>query len=253
MKITSFFSIFRIVGIYLTVLLGLNMSSLAQDFISIDSTTIEPNFSTNCTQIIGDTMFMGGSFNYFGYRTGSFVPVNIQTGELRNRPLPQVSGHVIAAVEDGNGGWFIAGNFTHVGKVKQSYLAHLKSDFTLDTTWKPTFFRDNDREILIASIARYQNKLYIYGTFDKVNGIDRNNFVCLNTTNGQPTEWTLTLAPFNNINGLKVLKDKLYIFGGFFEVNSFPRNSLAVFDAATGDILPEFLSTDGGFFYHRTR
>ena len=50
--------------------------------------------------------------------------------------FPRVAGSVFAVTSDGKGGWYMGGDFTHVGGVPRRYLAHVRSDHTLDA-WSP--------------------------------------------------------------------------------------------------------------------
>ncbi|MGA9761100.1 MAG: PQQ-binding-like beta-propeller repeat protein [Gaiellaceae bacterium] len=66
----------------------------------------------------------------------NFVLVDAKTGKVYYPP--DVRGGVVeSAVTDGRGGWYIAGNFTRVGKVKRPGLAHLNPDGTLDRAFMP--------------------------------------------------------------------------------------------------------------------
>src|SRR5258706_9163117 len=58
----------------------------------------------------GDKVFIGGTFNYIGPSTGSFVTTDASTGAAL-QPLPLVAGDVYTMVADGSGGWYIGGRF----------------------------------------------------------------------------------------------------------------------------------------------
>ena len=59
----------------------------------------------------GSTLYLGGSFDYVGPFTGSFVAVDAASGQLDSTWL-KVSGAVNASAADGSGGWFIGGSFS---------------------------------------------------------------------------------------------------------------------------------------------
>jgi trimeric autotransporter adhesin len=57
----------------------------------------------------------------------------------RGARWPTVAGgSVSAAIPDGSGGWYIAGEFSHVGGVRRDGLAHIRSDRSVDRKWKPS-------------------------------------------------------------------------------------------------------------------
>jgi hypothetical protein len=67
-----------------------------------------------------DTLYIGGTFGYVGPHTGSGVVLSSESGAV-NPAFPQVEGgDVLAVAADGSGGWFIGGDFTHVGGVPAS-------------------------------------------------------------------------------------------------------------------------------------
>ncbi len=68
--------------------------------------------------------------------TRNFVLVDAKTAEVFYPPDVR-GGSVDSVVADGHGGWYIAGSFTRIGKVKRPGLAHLNPDGTLDHAFMP--------------------------------------------------------------------------------------------------------------------
>ncbi|MGH9008993.1 MAG: hypothetical protein ACRDYF_04000 [Acidimicrobiia bacterium] len=62
--------------------------------------------------------YLGGTFDQVGPNTGFGVGLDPATGALALGGA-KVNGHVHAAVPNGRGGWFIAGDFTRVGPVSR--------------------------------------------------------------------------------------------------------------------------------------
>ena len=78
-------------------------------------------------------LYVGGTFDHVGPRTGPGVPLDISTASPMTG-FPRVEGSypftpfVYAAVSDGKGGWFIGGTFITVGGQGRQKLAHIASD-----------------------------------------------------------------------------------------------------------------------------
>ena len=112
---------------------------------------------------------LSGSFTQVGPYTGSAVLTNAATGAV-DATMPKVNGDVYVTAPDGSGGWYVGGYFDAIDTVKILNLAHIKSDKTVDRTWKPN--PDNSPSVLTVS----GNTLYVGGYFTEMQGkpeIDR--------------------------------------------------------------------------------
>ncbi len=88
----------------------------------------------------GDLLYVGGSFNLIGPNTGSAAHIDLTSGEIVSKstcPFPQSNGTINTAVSDGNGGYYIGGQFTVVQAKERQNLAHIKPDCTVDSDWNP--------------------------------------------------------------------------------------------------------------------
>src|SRR5215211_2129348 len=84
-----------------------------------------------------DRIYLGGDFTQVGPRTGPWVALSAASGQV-DAAMPEVaggSGQINAIVSDGSGGFFIGGDFTHVGDVARNSLAHVRADGTVDPSW----------------------------------------------------------------------------------------------------------------------
>src|SRR3954465_10183898 len=72
------------------------------------------------------TVYIGGKFARIGPWSGGGALVNANTGDIIE-DFPKFNGVVWAAVTDGAGGYFIAGDFTEVGAVARSGFVHVTS------------------------------------------------------------------------------------------------------------------------------
>lgn len=80
---------------------------------------------------------IGGSFTRIGPFTGSFVGLDRTTGEWNTPSFPKPNGPVLAALPDGQGGWYLGGEFTEVGGQPRESLAHILPNGTVDPAWAP--------------------------------------------------------------------------------------------------------------------
>jgi hypothetical protein len=69
--------------------------------------------NVNAIARCGNTLYFAGALGEAGPNTGGWVPLGAETGAPIS-PYPRVAGSVSSAVPDGQGGWFIAGNFAAV-------------------------------------------------------------------------------------------------------------------------------------------
>ncbi len=83
----------------------------------------------------GNTLYLGGDFDYIGPNTGCGVPVNADTGQAGR--FARVNGNVRCAAPDAAGGWYVGGEFTSVGGASRNRVAHIMADGSLDPAWNP--------------------------------------------------------------------------------------------------------------------
>ena len=179
-----------------------------------------------------DTIYLGGDFERVGPRTGPWVALSASSGEV-DAAMPEVSGGegtVNAIVGDGSGGFFVGGDFTHVGGVPRNNLAHVLADKSVDPGWDPDVSDD------VIGMALSAGILYFGGQFDGANSVGsstRDHGAAVNATTGAVTAWNPdTSGP---IRTLLVSGSTVYIGGAFGTVNNgAPPSFLAAVNATTG-------------------
>lgn len=84
----------------------------------------------------GNTIYLGGTFTTIGppSEPGVVLPPSSGTPEAG---WPSIDGGVSGAVDDGAGGWYIAGQFHRVGNLRRPGLAHILSDKSVDPAFNP--------------------------------------------------------------------------------------------------------------------
>lgn len=175
----------------------------------------------------GYTMISGG-FSSLGQYSGGAVYTDVATGKVIDNTMPKVNGSVSEIIGDGNGGWYIAGYFDVVDTVKVSNLVHIKSDKTVDRTWKPN--PDNQPSVLKVS----GTTLYVGGYFSQIAGQARDNLASFNTTTGALNAWNPD--PNSSVDDMEVAGTTLIVGGAFTQIGAVVRTRLAAFDTATGNL-----------------
>ena len=127
------------------------------------------------------TTYVGGSFSLVGPSTGGGVPLHLRDG----RPVehfPKVAGTVVAAVPDGQGGWFIGGAFSAVGGKSRANLARVLINGDVDA-WNPA--ANNN----VNALAIKGHTLYVGGGFTAIAGARRSCLAALDVATGRALAW----------------------------------------------------------------
>ncbi len=139
------------------------------------------------------------------------------------------AGSVVGAViSDGVGGWYVGGNFSHVGGAAHANVAHIKYDKTVDT-WSPA----TNGTVNALALSSDRNTLYIGGSFTTVNGSTRNGLAALNVNaaNGGPTAWNPNATDGSGtpagVLALALGSNSVYAGGLFTRINGQTRNYVA--------------------------
>ena len=104
---------------------------------SVQSDVIFINGDVRAIATSGDTVFIGGIFSGSGnLASADFSRLNKTSGALQSG-LPQVDGYLHSALPDGNGGWYIGGQFEFVDGVPRKNLARINPDGSIHP-WNPS-------------------------------------------------------------------------------------------------------------------
>lgn len=182
----------------------------------------------------GTTLYLGGSFSQIGPRTGPAVTFS-GGASTPDTNFPQVSGGeatVEAAISDGAGGWYIGGNFTHVGGLARAGLAHIEAGGGVDPNFAPGLGVAQGGSV--EALALSGSTLYVGGTFSELDAQARAGLAAINTTDGSLQSWNP--APNGSIDALTVSAGVLYVGGQFTELSGQTRDSLAAFSTSTDSL-----------------
>jgi hypothetical protein len=113
---------------------------------------------------MGNTLYLGGDFDFVGPPTGSFAAWDLGTGALASTAPQRVVGTIAAIAPDGAGGWYVGGSLSRVGDTPVGNLAHILPSGVLNLTWAGT------ADAVVEDVALVDSTLYISGGFSQVNG-----------------------------------------------------------------------------------
>jgi len=197
--------------------------------VSARAQTVAPNFYITNGQVVtqvlrGNTLYIGGMFNFVGPVTGSGVPVDVTTGAPASG-FPRVNGTVMAAIPDGAGGWFIGGQFVAVGASARSNLAHVLADQSVDP-WNP------GANGIVRTLVLRSGVLYAGGDFTTLGGITRNRIGAVDASTGVASSWN----PNSNssVRTLVTNGSVMWVGGQFTTIGAQSRNRIAQLDFTTG-------------------
>nr|WP_228345370.1 hypothetical protein [Venatoribacter cucullus] len=198
------------------------------------STPTEPQLNGEVlTQaMLNDVRYVGGSFTHIAAPTGNATALPpAGSGNEHALAFPLVNGTALAIASDGQGGWYLGGNFTEVDGQPRARLAHVNALGQL-TDWNPGANRT------VLTLAVHNNVLYAGGEFTQAGGQPRNYLAAFTVANGSTSGNSATLLDWNPganywVNTLAVHNNVLYAGGSFSQAGGQPRNRLAAFTVAT--------------------
>lgn len=206
-----------------------------------------PNGVVSDSAVVGDTIFLGGAFDYIGPPTGAFASVDMATGQsmVTGRGVPLES---VSATSDGAGGWFVASR--SLSSAFSVSIAHVRADGSRDPAFHSPSFTGSFGTPYLIGVVMAGGRLYVYGDFQSADGAPRGGLAALDPASGTVLLWDPQLARSNVspwVAHVTVDGNRLYIAGYFESVAGQTRQGLAALDADTGALRPAvFGATIGG-------
>lgn len=192
-------------------------------------------------------LYMGGSFTKVnGTDRNGLAAVSLSNATLDPlfdpAPLSTAIPAVYSLLIDGSV-LYVAGSFDS-GLAGDNTVKHLgavrTSDGTLISSFKPVF----DTADQVSDIALANGTLYVYGSFNSVNGMTRVMLAALATSNGTPTAWNPMIE--GGAQRIAVNANEVLIAGDIAGVNWKPYNGLAVIEESTRKFWPHPLQVPDG-------
>ena len=145
-------------------------------------------------------------------------------------------GEVMVSINDGNGGWYIGGAFTHIGLVARAHVAHIDANGFV-TSWQC------DANNNIRSLLLNNGNLYVGGEFTSLGGLNRSYLGMVSASTGAVQSWNP--SPNGPVYAVTNGVTNIY-FGGEFSVFAGQvRNNAAGILASSQQLLPWNPNTDG--------
>ncbi|MEO0898288.1 MAG: T9SS type A sorting domain-containing protein [Bacteroidota bacterium] len=164
-----------------------------------------------------------------GYYTGRVAEVQVGN-DIPTYEFPAINGTVNAIVPDGNGGWYVGGNFFDVGDVPQRRLAHILPNYGVDPNFTP------NPGGTVNTIKLVNDTLFFGGTFTTVDGISRLRLAAYDIAGNSLLPWN----PGSNgtVSSMETYGDALLIGGSFSYLDSNFVAKLGLVSRLDGTALP---------------
>ncbi len=171
-----------------------------------------------------DRVFIGGQFTHMGPNVPHGAQLDASTASY-DPSFVKPDGRVYACIADGAGGWFIGGDFTHVGGVPRNRLARINADGSLHA-WNPNASGS------VRSLYLQGGSVFIGGSFYNVGAQIRWGIAAVDATTGAVSSWYPGAC--SSVYCIALGGDTLYMGGSFSTVGGQARYQLAAVDATTG-------------------
>ena len=180
-------------------------------------------------EIWGDQIFVGGDFSVSTPYQPRLGAIERDIGYYVPFPAIDVGNEVNTIVPDGNGGYYVGGDFAVIdGKPRQN-LAHINSDGKV-SDWRA------DANGLVYALYLDGNQLFVGGDYTEISGRNRNALAIVNTEYGHTTDWEAPVFEAGDqVRALDIYEDYLVVGGAFSHTNAaFGSYNLFLIDFASG-------------------
>lgn len=152
---------------------------------------------------------------------------------------PPVNGPVYAIAQVG-GLTVIGGDFSAVGGRPRQNVAAIRSDGTLDPSFRP----DPDGPVRAVAGSEDGSVVFLGGTFSTAGGAVRANLAAVSKLDGAALpDWRAdTSGSLPDVRSLTVSGNSLYVGGRFAGIDETTRHQLAAINVLTGDVVDAFRS-----------
>ena len=225
------------------ILLGVSSLAVADILTDAPERTYVTNGLVSTILRVGQTIYIGGTFDRVGPPTGPGVELALDGSQ--NSGLPEITGgdgSVQCVASDGAGGWFIGGQFARVGGVPRKNIAHILADRSVDPSFDPN--PDN----YVTRIAVSGSTVYVAGPFTAIGGQPRNYMAALSVADGMATAFDPQADV--NVNAIAVSSSgsTVYVGGQFSTIGGQTRHGVAELNAADGSATTFNPNPDGILF-----
>ena len=173
---------------------------------------------------VGNDIYTGGSFKNSGRVVGGAAILD--TTFVANLNFPKFDGTIYFITDDGNGGYYAAGDFTRVDGNTLRNLAHVFEDGTLDENYHHAF--DGD----ISCGTENDSLIFLGGNFTRINSTLHTRIAVINKRSGEILDVSILDSTVQNIIDITINDSLLFIGGTFYSTNG-GRESFAAYNFKT--------------------
>jgi hypothetical protein len=190
---------------FLFLSFNLSAQTTSQQFLTPTSDVYDVEMDT-----VNNLLYAGGNFTKFIPPTEpNSSLVSLQTG-LPNYAFANPNSNVFCSVSDGNGGFFIGGNFTQVGDSVRKFLAHIDAAGSV-TSWNPNM--EGNPPTSVRAMTLVGDSLFVGGNFGQISGQTRYCFATISATDASLYNWAPSFS--GTIYSIVSKNNGLYIGGTF--------------------------------------
>jgi WD40 repeat protein len=190
------------------------------------------------TLVVGNTVYVGGSFSHAQTRSGSSVSrtdlaaFDVSTGALVATWSADANGRVDSLATDGSF-LYVGGSFSTIGGLNQSWLARV----SLTTGAADSGFRPRLNGAVLALQAG-GGSVYAGGAFSFSGGVSQHFLAKFDATTGAKVA-AYTAATNGQVNALALSPDgtRLAVGGAFTTLSGVARTGLGLLDPSTGTVV----------------
>lgn len=148
---------------------------------------------------------------------------------------------------------YAGGSFTVVGNQVRNRAAALALDTGAVTPWNPDV-QTSVKRCSVRTLVLSADKVYVGGSFNSIDGQDRENIASVDAVTGRVTDWQplrlFGTEALNTINTIAAVDGTVYVGGSFGSLFSASRHNLAAFSASgTTNVLREWNPGANGPIY----
>lgn len=176
-----------------------------------------------------ERVYVGGNFSEIQYpQDFCYLGLSGNTPSFVNEDLPKLDGPVRAIVEDGQGGYFIGGDFSTADEFKRTSLVHVNSDFQIKAL-------NIDIAGAVRSLAYDIEKelLYIGGQFSSIEGEERTNLAAVSTDLFKISPWNPTVNGI--VYDIELKGDTVFVGGSFNGIGEIQKLAV-LYNPTTGEL-----------------
>ena len=183
-----------------------------------------PATLATATDAVRGKTYIAGDFDKLQSQTPYNTTLDLVSDEVLS-PKIKINGEIRVAISDGNGGFFIGGNFTKVNDQALSYLAHIDQNNNI----VPFNVQVNQ---MVFTLLLENGVLYIGGNFTNINGSVRNFVAAVDSATGILTSWNPN--PNNLVLKMHSSGGSILMCGNFTNIGGIARNYFCAVNPISG-------------------